>query len=113
MHELSITQDILAIALDEAKAARANKITRIDITVGELSGISDECVKFYFDFLSKNTIAAEATLSFQRSPTTLRCRLCDRLFTPDSDEWSCPDCHEPKVDIVTGRESYVSSIEVD
>ena len=113
MHELSITQSILAIVLEQAKAAQAKKITRINLTIGELSGIVDECVQFYFELLSKDTIAAEASLSFDHPPTKLRCRNCNTTFPPDNLNWACPDCREQNVEIVSGRECHVSSIEVD
>ena len=112
MHELSITQNILSIALEEAKKAQANKITKIEVTIGELSGFVNDCIKFYFDFASKDTIASGATLSFHNSPAKLRCRQCDIVFTPTDHEWLCPNCHEPTVEIVSGREAYVNSIEV-
>ena len=74
MHEFSITQSMLSLALEKANEAKASKITQINLVIGELSGIVDECVQFYFDFLSKDTIAAGAGLSLERKPTTLRCR---------------------------------------
>jgi len=113
MHELSITQNILSIVLQQAEAVPANKITKINLTIGELSGIVDECVQLYFDLLSKDTIAAEAELCFHRPPTKLRCRNCAATFSPDNFNWTCPNCREQKIEIVSGRECYVSSIEVD
>jgi len=113
MHELSITQSILSIVLEKAKEVSASKITKINLTIGELAGVVDECVQFYFDLLSKDTIAAEASLSFQRPPTKLRCRSCNTTFSPDNLNWACPNCREQKVEIVSGRECYVTSIEVD
>ena len=113
MHELSITQSILSIALEQAKAVQAKKLTKINLTIGELSGIVDECVEFYFELLSKDTIAAEASLSFHQSPTKLRCRNCDITFLPDNLDWACPNCQEQKIEIISGRECYVESIEVD
>ena len=113
MHELSITQSILSIALEKADKAKAGKITRINLTIGELSGIAGECVQFYFEFLSKDTIAAEATLSFERTPTQLRCRNCATVFSPDNSDWVCPGCREQTIEVISGRESYVNSIEVE
>jgi hydrogenase nickel incorporation protein HypA/HybF len=113
MHELSITQSILSIALEQAEAAQANRITKINLVIGELSGIVDECVKFYFDIISKDTIASKANLSFERPPTKLRCRNCDATFSPDNLDWTCPNCREQKIEIVSGRECYVESIEVE
>ena len=113
MHEYSITQSMLSLALEKANEAQASKVTRINLVVGELSGIADECVQFYFDFLSKDTIAAGAGLFFERTPTKLRCRNCEAVFLPKNHNWSCPDCQEAKVEIISGRECYMESIEVD
>ena len=113
MHELSITQNILSIALEHAGAAQAKKITRINIVIGELSGIVDECVEFYFEFLSKDTMAAGAALYFERPETSLRCRDCHTIFSPVNPEWNCPGCGKQNVEIVSGRECRLSSIEVD
>lgn len=113
MHELSITQSMLSLALEKANEAKASKITRIYLVIGELSGIVDECVQFYFDFLSKDTIATGASLSFERKPTTLRCRKCETVFAPRNHDWSCPDCHEAGIEIISGRECYMESMEAE
>ena len=113
MHELSITQSILSIALEKANAAHASRVSKINLVIGELSGIVDECVQFYFDFLSKETIAAEAALSFRQPPAQLRCRNCAATFAPGNGNWACPKCHEQKIDIISGRELYIESLEVE
>ena len=113
MHEYSITQSILSIALEKANEAKASKITKINLIIGELSGIVNESVQFYFDFLSKDTLAAEASLAFERTQVRLRCRNCAINFSPDNLEWVCPNCQEPTIEIISGRECYVQSIEVE
>ena len=112
MHEFNITQSMLSLALEKAGEAKASKITRINLIVGELSGVVAECVQFYFDFISKDTIAAGADLSFNKTPTKLRCRNCESVFPPRNRDWSCPDCHEAGIEIISGRECYMESIEV-
>ena len=113
MHELSITQSILSIALEKANEVQASKVTKINLIIGELCGVVNECVEFYFDLLSKDTIAAQASLSFHQPPIQLRCRSCTTVFSPDNLDWACPNCHEAKIEIISGRECYVDSIEVD
>jgi len=113
LHEFTITQNILSIALEKAIAANASQISKINLVTGELSGIVDECVEFHFDILSKDTIAAQASLSFHHPPTRLRCRNCTTVFSPDNLIWTCPNCHEQATEIISGRECYVESIEVD
>lgn len=112
MHEYSITQSLLSLALEKADEAEASKITRINLVIGELSGIVAECVQFYFDFISKDTIAAGADLSFNKTPTKLRCHNCQAVFAPRNHDWSCPECHEAGIEIISGRECYMESIEV-
>jgi hydrogenase nickel incorporation protein HypA/HybF len=113
MHELSITQNILSIAVEKATAAQSRKITRINIVLGELSGIVDESVQFYFELLQKETIAAGAGLFFDRKPTLLRCRNCGTTYSPNDIDWNCPCCKEPNAEVISGRECYIESIEVE
>jgi hydrogenase nickel incorporation protein HypA/HybF len=113
MHEASITESMLSLALEKAKEAKADKITRINLVVGELSGVVPECIQFYFDVMSKKTIAEGAKLAFETKPTQVKCRKCQTVFTPDNHEWKCPECKETSVEIISGRECYMESIEVE
>ena len=113
MHELSITQSILDISLDKAKAAQAYKINKISLVIGELTGFVNECVQFYFDFLSKDSIADGATLNFKLVAGELRCRKCSTTFNPKDIMWVCPICQSRSVEVIGGRELYIESIEVE
>jgi len=113
VHELAITQNILDIVLDEAKAAQASKITRINLVIGELSGVVSDCVLFHFDFLKKDNAAETATIDFRLVPAELRCRDCLTNFKPKDSAWVCPNCQSTRLDVISGRECYVESIEVE
>ena len=113
MHEFSITESVLALALEKAGQAGATKVTRINLVVGEMSGVVSDCVQFYFDAISRDTIAGGAQLSFEARPTKLRCHHCQSDFTPHDHDWACPGCHETAIEIVSGRECYMESIEVE
>jgi hydrogenase nickel incorporation protein HypA/HybF len=113
MHEASITESMLSLALEKAKEAKAKKITSISLVVGELSSVAPDCVQFYFDIISKNTLADGAKLNFETKPTQVRCRRCDIVFTPVDHKWVCPQCHEISVEIASGQECYMESIEVE
>ena len=101
------------IVLEQAKAADAKKVTRINVVIGELSGVESDCVQFYFDFLKKGNPAEEATLDFKLVPVELRCRDCQTLFNPNGSVWVCPACKGTGIEVVHGQESYVESIEVE
>jgi hydrogenase nickel incorporation protein HypA/HybF len=113
MHELSVTEEILRVAVEHAERAQAKRITDIHLVVGNLSTIVDDSVQFYFDFLSPDTIAAGATLHFERVPALLRCRQCDHEFEPQEMDWRCPQCNALGGDVVAGKEFYLDSLEVE
>lgn len=85
MHEMPFTQSILEMALKEAAG---KNIRRIYLRVGRLSAIVPESVEVFFDFLSKNTSAAEAELVFEMVPITLTCRNCGAINELQGDESS-------------------------
>ena len=113
MHELAITQSMLDLVLEQAEKAGAKKVGKINLVIGKMSGVVDECMQFYFGFLSKSTIAEDACLSFRMVPMTARCRGCDKLFEINGFEWTCPHCGSNSMEIVAGKELFVESIEVE
>jgi len=113
MHEFAITQSMLNLVLEQAEKARAKEVKKINLVIGEMTGVVDECVQFYFDFLSKGTLADGATISFAVVTTTARCRGCGKLFEVREFDWTCPHCRGNNIEIVAGKELFVESIEVE
>jgi hydrogenase nickel incorporation protein HypA/HybF len=113
MHELAVTQSVLAVALEAAAKADARRITAIDLVIGEISGFIDDSVQFYFDILSRGTPAEGALLRFDRRPATATCRDCGSTYpvtlplTP-----FCTACGGAHLAIAGGREMRIESIEV-
>lgn len=113
MHELGVTENIVNIALAKAGEAQASKVIQINLVIGEMSGFVPDCIQFYFDPLSKDTIAQGAVLHFELVPAQLRCRNCSTIFHPQDTLWACPKCRGQSVEISKGRELYIESMEVE
>jgi hydrogenase nickel incorporation protein HypA/HybF len=113
MHELGITENLLSLALEQATQAQAQRITKIEVVIGQDSGASEESIKFYFDLLTPGTIAEGATLSFERVATRFRCPYCQRLLSSAEASGGCPNCGERRLEQATGRELYLKSIDVE
>jgi hydrogenase nickel incorporation protein HypA/HybF len=113
MHELSITQSMLDLVLEQAEKAEAKSVGKINLVIGEMTGVVEQSVQFYFDFLSKGTPAEGAALAFKVIPTTARCRGCDKNFELKEFDWTCPYCQDNNMEIVAGKELFVESIEVE
>ena len=114
MHELSVTQNILEIAMDYAARNQAAKIVQIDLQIGEITDFEDEWMQRYFDFVSKGTIAEGAVLKISRIPARLQCSQCSFIFPLDKSTWNleCPSCHNKESTLISGREFRVESLQV-
>jgi hydrogenase nickel incorporation protein HypA/HybF len=114
MHELPVTQGILDVVLKAAQANGAARITAIHLVVGELSSIVDDSVQFYFDMLSRDTIAQGAHLHFTRRAASATCLDCRHVFEVHAPlVAACPQCGRTRLRVEGGREFYVESIDVD
>lgn len=111
MHELSVTESILEIALRHGREAGAATVTDLFLVIGELSTIVDESVQFYWDIISEGTPAAGSTLHFRRIPGRLGCRACGHTYSPRED-LPCPMCGSIEIDIQAGEEFYLEAIEI-
>lgn len=115
MHELSIMSNILDIVMEYATKNGAKKVAKVYLQVGDLSDLLPEWMQMYFDFVSKDTIADKAELVIERVPAVLKCKKCLNEFTMNRENWqfTCPKCNETDVEIISGREFKILSIEVE
>lgn len=113
MHELSVTESILEIALSHARNANATKVTQINLVIGRLSSIVDDSVQFYWDFLTEGTICEGSKLTFKRLPAILHCLTCQKDYEIEEELTPCPLCGGYQTTIKGGEEFYVDSIEIE
>jgi hydrogenase nickel incorporation protein HypA/HybF len=110
MHELPVTQSLLDLALEHAEKAGGGRITALDLVIGDLSGIVDESVKFYWEIIAEGTPAAGAELRFRRVAMELACGACGTTFAPSGEDYRCARCGSLDVTVVSGREFLLESI---
>lgn len=116
MHELQVTESILDIVVRHAEANQVNKILSIQLRIGELSDLEDEWIQRYFDYLSKETIAAGAKLKIERSPVVMECNDCSNRYEVDmkkNQDIRCPECGGKENTFISGREYYIKDMEVE
>jgi hydrogenase nickel incorporation protein HypA/HybF len=113
MHELAVTQSVLEISLRHATIAKAKRITHLYLVIGQFASIIDDSVQFYWDIITKDTIAANSQLHFKRMPATMACLDCNHQFQPAKDSLSCPSCNSDHIKVVSGDEFYLEAIDIE
>jgi hydrogenase nickel incorporation protein HypA/HybF len=109
MHELGITQTIVAIALEQAGQA---KIHRITLEIGKLSAILPESVQFCFDVCCQGTALAGSQLEILEIPGLGRCGQCGHEMPLDLPFGVC-DCGSTDLQIIQGNELTIKELEVE
>ncbi len=113
MHELSIMDSALNMALDQAQKAGAARVQVIRLRIGVLSGVVPDALQFAFEALAPGTMAAGAALDIEHVPARFWCAACTREFQSDHYFGECPRCHRPSGDLRAGREMELASMEIE
>jgi len=113
VHELSVAQSIVETAVEEAQAHGASRVVGINLQLGRMSGVQREPLEFGFEISSKGTAAEGATLKITEIPLTIRCRSCGAESGVEAWEFICRVCESGDVEILTGRELAIVSLDVE
>lgn len=111
MHEYSVTRSLVELCVREADKNGFNRIHRIHLVLGRFTGFSADSISFYFDYLKQGTSCQEAEVAFREVPIRVRCNACTRESTIAEPVLVCPECGAIDIDLLTGREFFVESIE--
>jgi len=110
MHELSLTQNILDLALQNAGDKR---VLRVNLLIGQFSDEREESIRFYWSDLAKNTSAQDAELCFQREDAEMKCLECGTTLRPEEETSLCPHCSSYRLRLLRGDDVRLESIEVE
>lgn len=113
MHEYAVTQSLLETALEYAGKNDAKRVISLNLVIGELSGIIDESVQFYWDVISEDSICQKAKLNFDHRKAKMTCLSCGNEFLMGEELSPCPACNSMDIKIVSGSEFRLESIEIE
>ena len=110
MHELSLAS---AIVNTVAKHAGGRRVTVVNLRVGRLRQVIPDTLEFYFEFVARDSVCEGARLEQEVIDARLRCRPCAHEWDIEIPAFRCPDCGGSEVEIASGEEFEVESIEVE
>jgi hydrogenase nickel incorporation protein HypA/HybF len=113
MHEVGIMESALGAVLSQARAHGARQVQRIVLRVGALAGVDAQALRFAFDVVTRDTMAADAELEIKVVPARAWCSACAEEFGVEGGSiFSCPRCSHLSGEIRQGRELELSRIEM-
>lgn len=112
MHELSLAQSLIEETEAAARREGADRIVRIAMAVGAMSGVDIDAFEFAFPVAAEGTLAAGAALEIRPIPLSVRCRDCGAVSSPDPLLCRCEACGSLAVDVESGRELKIEALEI-
>jgi hydrogenase nickel incorporation protein HypA/HybF len=102
MHEHSLVRSLLGQVADIVSSHQAERVERIRVEIGPLSGVEPELVSLAFEQLVEETPCRGATLAIDTVPLICRCRDCDSEFQLPQFDFHCPDCSSRSIQVIQG-----------
>ena len=116
-------ENILRVALIEARKHSAERILDIDLAVGELTFLNLDQLHFAFETLSEGTLADKAKLNIETVRASIKCSRCG-YTGPISYEGpedhlgyvgvflKCGICESRDLEVISGRECVIRNLRV-
>jgi hydrogenase nickel incorporation protein HypA/HybF len=110
MHELSIADAIVAVALANAGD---RQVVKVEVTVGRLRQVAPSALELAFALVAEGTAAEGAELVLEDVPVRVACRGCAAESRVDDFPLGCPRCGSLDADVVAGDELRVEALELE
>jgi hydrogenase nickel incorporation protein HypA/HybF len=113
MHEMGIALQIVEIATASIPPDLDNsRVARVNLKVGKLAAIVPDSLRFCFSVAVKDTPLDGAELAIEELPVVARCKDCDTEWTIEEAVFKCKACDSGSLEILSGRELDIESIEL-
>ena len=114
MHEASIAQHIVDSLSERIESGAVDGIVRrIFLRVGRMTAVVPSNLIFMFEVIAKDTPLDGAILEIEEVPVRCRCGDCGVESGIDGPFFECPACSSGSVEILSGRELVIESLEVE
>lgn len=109
MHEISIVKSIVDIVIESASEHKINKVSKIVLKIGELSGVNEDNIRFAFDAMKIDSIMESAELEILKVEGKGFCNKCEKEFNIDHYNKVYPICSRYVDEIISGYELLIDS----
>jgi hydrogenase nickel incorporation protein HypA/HybF len=114
MHEMGIALEVMNIAMSHLPdQGRGLKVIALRLKIGKLTAIIPETFRFCMEISTKDTPLEGANIIIEDVPLKVRCTDCGEEAELNEPTFFCPNCDSPRLEILSGRELTLESIEVE
>ena len=114
MHEMTVAAELVRILSDAAEDAGATQVVGARLRIGALSCLSHDALRFGFEALSRDTLAAGCKLEIVTVPAAGHCTSCEWTGeVTDTLHLYCPECEAGPLKLEGGQEMTVESATVE
>ena len=115
MHEMSIALSLIDVATQQAIENEAERVTLVEVEIGDLSGVVPEALRSAFTIARANEpLLKSADLKITPVVVTLQCATCgDEKPAVAANDLRCSMCDSPSNAVVHGKELDVVAIEIE
>jgi len=113
MHEMSLCEGILRVIAEQAAAQAYHKVKTVWLEVGALAGVEVEALRFGFDVVMKDSIAANARLEIIDIPGQAWCMQCMKNVAIEQRFDPCPGCGGHQLQVNGGEALRIKELEVE
>ena len=113
MHEMGIALQIIEIATASVPPNLEDvRIETVNLKIGKLAAVVPDSLRFCFDVAVKDTPLEGAKLAIEELPVVAKCKDCNTQWTISGAAFSCENCDSGSLEIISGRELDIESIEI-
>ena len=113
MHELSVCPSLLQQLQSIAAERDAQRIIRIELSLGPLSGVEADLLRNAWPIASAGTIAVDAELVIEEAGVVVRCRTCGAETPARPNRLLCGSCGDFQTTLVSGDEMILQRVEFE
>jgi hydrogenase nickel incorporation protein HypA/HybF len=112
MHEMSIVVSFVKMAEEYAVKNNAEKVLKVVLQLGELSGIEARYLHEFYPDVVEGTMLEGSELVIETIEASVFCTDCATTYNPTKSDLKCPACGSEKCDVIDGRGLFIKEIAI-